>query len=123
MFVWNCTLLTAFLPGETAVNIPESYPLFSMHQTQPKLSAPYWSDGLDRDLTLPVESVVGILSQPADDDTKPYAVDEGALRAYGSRLPNHRYCLMAVNLQVLRKDPSHTANPSKLERATTCCFT
>ena len=53
-----------------------------MHQTQPKLSAPYWSDGLDRehDLTLPVESVVGILSQPANDDTKPYVVDEGALK-------------------------------------------
>uniref|UniRef100_A0A093VKX8 Glucose transport transcription regulator RGT1 n=1 Tax=Talaromyces marneffei PM1 TaxID=1077442 RepID=A0A093VKX8_TALMA len=74
--------------GETAVNLPESYPLFSMHQTQPKLSAPYWSDGLDRDhdLTLPVESVVGILSQPANDDTKPYVVDEGALKTYYEKI-------------------------------------
>ncbi|PCH04599.1 Hypothetical protein PENO1_022070 [Penicillium occitanis (nom. inval.)] len=74
--------------GETTVNLPESYPLFSMHQPQAKLSAPYWSDGLDRDhdLTLPVESVVGVLSQPANDDTKPYAVDEGALKAYYEKI-------------------------------------
>jgi hypothetical protein len=111
-----------FFQGETAVNLPESYPLFSMHQPQAKLSAPYWSDGLERDhdLTLPVESVVGVLSQPANDDTKPYAVDEGALKAY--ELPFSqimKYRLMTVILQVLRKDPPHTANTSKLEGAIT----
>lgn len=81
---WKLRIAYCFRQGETAVNLPESYPLFGMHQPQTKLSAPYWSDGLDRDhdLTLPVESVVGILSQPANDDTKPFVVDEGALKAY-----------------------------------------
>ncbi|EED23312.1 C6 finger domain protein, putative [Talaromyces stipitatus ATCC 10500] len=72
--------------GETSVNLPESYPLFGMHQPQPKVSAPYWSDGLDRDLALPVESVVGVLSQPANDETKPYTVDEGALKTYYEKI-------------------------------------
>lgn len=93
-----------------------------MHQPQAKLSAPYWSDGLDRDhdLTLPVESVVGVLSQPANDDTKPYVVDEGALKAYVLSFSQIlKYRLMTVILQVLRKDPPHTANTSKLEGAIT----
>jgi hypothetical protein len=76
--------------GETAVNLPESYPLFNIHQTQNKLSAPYWTDGLDREQdlpthSLPVDGVVGALSQSANDTTKPYIVDEGALRTYVAR--------------------------------------
>lgn len=68
--------------GETAVNLPESYPLFNIHQAQNKLSAPYWADGLDREQDLAANSlpvIVGILSHPADAATKPFMIDQGLL--------------------------------------------
>lgn len=67
--------------GETAANIPESYPLFNVHIAQNKMSGPYWNES--QDLTnLPVDSVVGSLSQPASDTTVPYPVDEASLKTY-----------------------------------------
>lgn len=56
--------------------------MFNMNQTHPKASAPYWTDSLDRGHELPisVESVVGILSQSATEETKAFTLDEGALK-------------------------------------------
>lgn len=85
------------------------------------MSAPYWSD--DQDLTahgLP-DAVAGVLSQSATETTKPYTVDEGALKTY-VRLSffSFFFSLFVWNkltgLQVLRENPPHPSDSSRLKR-------
>ncbi|KAH8705005.1 putative C6 finger domain protein [Talaromyces proteolyticus] len=75
--------------GETAATLPDSYPLFNINIVQNKMTAPYWNeDGREHDLTNPlsVDSVVGILSQSANEATISYPVDEGALKTYYDKI-------------------------------------
>ncbi|CRG84074.1 Glucose transport transcription regulator RGT1 [Talaromyces islandicus] len=73
--------------GETTASVPETYPLFNIHIAQNKMSDPYWNENEDFvPHILQATAVVGTLSQTANETTKPYAVDEGALKTYYEKI-------------------------------------